>query len=85
MSVGHPGGQWAPDYTDHDLAFARDVVTAVINGRINERTAFARSAVLPHLPDEEGGAGKKDPCGIAAPPADRRHANRTDRAAIQNP
>lgn len=42
--VGHPGGGWELEYTDHDIAFARDVVTAVIEGRVSERTAFARSA-----------------------------------------
>lgn len=82
VSGGHPGGRCEFAYTDHDLAFARDVVTAVINGRINgrvnERTA-ARSAVIPHLRNEESGAGKKDSFGIAAPPADRPPANRTDR------
>jgi len=51
VSVGHPGGRWELDYTDHDLSFARDVMTAVIDGRLSERTAFARSAVTITLPD----------------------------------
>lgn len=45
VSVGGFGGRWELNYTDEDRELARRIIAATVAGRIEERSAFARSQV----------------------------------------
>lgn len=51
VEAGDCGGRWELDYTTDKLALARDIVSSVVAGRIDERFAFARSRVTVFLED----------------------------------
>ena len=39
------GGRWELDYTDDGVAFARNALEAVVQGRVKERVVFGRSEI----------------------------------------
>lgn len=51
VTVGSIGGQWSLSYSDGDVAFAKQIIAAVVAGNVTERFAFARSRVTVTLDD----------------------------------
>jgi hypothetical protein len=51
LEVGHEGGRWTLGAEAEDLAFLADVARSVIDGRVSEVRARARSCVTVTMPD----------------------------------
>jgi hypothetical protein len=45
LVIGDSGGRWELDYTDEGISFAKNVIAAVVQGRIVERSTLGRSRV----------------------------------------
>lgn len=45
LQIGDPGGRWELDYSEDGIHFAKNAIAAVVQGRVEERSALGRSRV----------------------------------------
>jgi hypothetical protein len=51
VQLGDIGGRWELGYRDADLRLARELISAVVDGRVQERSAWGRESVTVTLED----------------------------------